>query len=82
MAFEGRFATVPLFECSQCGVIENTAVTPESWGNLCDKKPMRCSQCATGKWHDLFPRRQFEGSGYVRNGDWRLEHPPHKSRDK
>lgn len=65
-----------LFECSKCGVIENTAVTSGSWSNLYGnpKKPMECSECADGQWHGLFPRQSFEGSGYVKNG-WRVERP-------
>lgn len=65
-----------LFDCSKCGVIENTACTSGSWGNLCSKppKPMLCSECADGKWHGLFPRQMFAGSGYVKNG-WRVQRP-------
>ena len=46
---------MPLFKCG-CGTIENTACTPESWGNVGEGKPPRCSECATGKWHGRFPK--------------------------
>lgn len=46
---------MPLFKCS-CGLIENTALTPESWGNIASGKPPRCSECSMGKWHEIFPK--------------------------
>lgn len=55
---------MPLFKCPDCGVIENTALG-DFWGRGLDKLPPRCSQCATGKWHDRFPRRTPEELGYV-----------------
>lgn len=63
-----------LFECGKCGVIENTAVTSGSWLNQSKGKPMLCSECTDGKWHGLFPRQMFVGSGYVKNG-WRVQRP-------
>lgn len=47
---------MPLFKCRQCGVIENTALTPKSWSQM--NFPL-CSECATGEWHGRFEK------GYV-----------------
>lgn len=65
---------MPLFECSQCGVVENTALSSESWLAQRDGKPMRCSLCADGKWHGEFPRQTPAECGYVKRG-WQLEPP-------
>ena len=65
---------MPLFECSQCHCIENTACSSEGWAPEQDGQSRRCSECADGKWHGLFPKRPFQGSGYVKNG-WRLQPP-------
>lgn len=45
---------MPLFKCSICSCLENTALTPKSWGEPRDK--MQCSECATGKWHGRFAK--------------------------
>lgn len=65
---------MPLFECSQCHCVENTACTNESWAAQVEGKPMRCSECAEGKWHGLFPKRLLAETDYVKRG-WRLEPP-------
>lgn len=41
---------MPLFECSACGSVENTALG-EYWT---DPEAPLCSECATGMWHGLF----------------------------
>lgn len=46
---------MPLFNCSRCGVVENTALGAY-WYERAKGKPALCSECATGKWHDRFPR--------------------------
>jgi len=48
---------MPLFKCSQCGSMDNTALT--NWAvRRADKKPALCSACdpEIGRWHDQFPR--------------------------
>lgn len=51
-----------LFVCSQCGVIENTALTTGYWWNHCNGLPVLCSECKDGKWHGVFPRRVPEAN--------------------
>jgi hypothetical protein len=46
---------MPLFNCSRCGVIENTALGAY-WHERAKGRPVLCSECATGKWHGRFPR--------------------------
>jgi hypothetical protein len=49
---------MPLFECEDCGMVDNTALT-NFWGDhICDGKPALCSQCdpRIGKWHGQFKR--------------------------
>ncbi len=50
---------MPLFECTQCGVADNTASAENFWHDYFRVgKPPLCSQCDPGqaKWHDEFPR--------------------------
>ena len=51
---------MPLFECSKCRVVENTAASNFWVDSLMHGKPALCSECdpQIGKWHDLFPRQQ------------------------
>lgn len=48
---------MPLFQCSECYVIENTALG-DFWSRQAGLTPGLpiCSQCATGKWHGRFAR--------------------------
>lgn len=49
---------MPLFECSQCHTVENTACC-NYWVRVhLEKEPPLCSECDPdiGKWHGLFPR--------------------------
>lgn len=52
---------MPLFECSSCHVVDNTALTHYAIRRA-QKKPPLCSQCdpAIGKWHGAFPRQSME----------------------
>lgn len=47
---------MPLFECSKCGTVDNTALTNFWWDVKQEKKPALCSECdpAIGKWHGKF----------------------------
>lgn len=57
---------MPIFLCSKCGVIENTALS-NYWTRDWDVEatqpvpPPLCSQCdpAIGKWHGAFERQQM-----------------------
>lgn len=54
-----------LFLCSRCGTVENTGATSGYWANRGDGKPVLCSECADGKWHGLFPKRQLNETNYI-----------------
>lgn len=55
---------MPLFPCSQCKSVENTAAS-NYWVAAYSEgeKPLLCSECdpAIGKWHGLFPKRSAVG---------------------
>lgn len=53
---------MPLFKCQKCGAVENTA-TGQYWGY--DEK--QCSECATGKWHGQFDKKNATESGYFKD---------------
>lgn len=50
---------MPLFNCSRCGVIENTALGAY-WYERMKGEPVLCSECSTGTWHGRFPKQQGE----------------------
>ena len=70
-----------LFKCSECGVIENTALAMY-WSRSLDGLPPLCSQCHPdiGKWHGLFPRQTPEEAGLVLN-DRGFYGPPEEASD-
>lgn len=41
--------------CEKYGYIENTALG-SFWSNLAKKESLQCSECNTGKWHDMFEK--------------------------
>jgi hypothetical protein len=45
---------MPLFECSHCGNLDNTALG-HYWGAI--DAPM-CTRCFTGKWHGKFDEQK------------------------
>jgi len=49
-----------LFKCSRCGTIDNTGMTPGFWIRVCKKLDPLCTECNTGKWHDVFPKEAFD----------------------
>lgn len=59
---------MPLFKCSICGSMENTALghywMPKSEGN-----PVMCSECETGTWHGRFEKKTPEAAGYIEGTD-------------
>lgn len=57
-----------LYLCSECGVIENTAVGGYH-GNMVRRVPVLCSLCNTGEWHGLFPREQYDPE---KHAGWRI----------
>lgn len=48
---------MPLFKCSRCTCVENTALGAY-WTR---KDEPLCSECATGKWHGQFPKEPAAG---------------------
>jgi len=56
---------MPLFECSRCRAVENTALGAY-WVNNRDGKPVLCSECDTGTWHGEFEKQTKEEAGYIR----------------
>jgi len=51
---------MPLFVCEKCECVENTAVS-EYWINKSDGNPLICSECGTGEWHNMFPKKKHDG---------------------
>lgn len=53
---------MPLFECSQCHVVDNTALTEFWWNVMREGHAPLCSQCdpEIGKWLGSFPRTNVE----------------------
>lgn len=47
---------MPLFRCTGCGCVENTAVG-DFWNN---RSAPKCSECSTGKWHGRFEKVQAD----------------------
>lgn len=49
---------MPLFECTKCHVVDNTALTNFWETRLPNGGPALCSECDPdiGKWHGAFPR--------------------------
>lgn len=58
---------MPLFKCSKCGCVENTALAG-AWSQWLAKEPVLCSECKTGKWHDEFGKDQADGVFTDRDG--------------
>lgn len=65
---------MPLFKCSNCGALENTALG-DYWIPSMEKQPVKCSECATGTWHGRFPKRTPEDAGYIEGMDGHFYRP-------
>lgn len=52
---------MPLFRCSKCGCVENTALS--NFWQAVDKANALCSECdpAIGLWHGQFQKRSAAG---------------------
>ena len=52
---------MPLFACSKCNCVEDTALS-HYWGARLRQTAALCSACdpAIGKWHDEFPRESAD----------------------
>jgi hypothetical protein len=60
---------MPLYECSACPCVENTALANYWWGHVHNEKPALCSECdpGIGKWHGEFPKEAVYVRGLVTN---------------
>lgn len=61
---------MPLFACTVCDAIENTAIS-DYWTQQLEAHETgkafepKCSECSTGTWHGEFPKRFAKAEGYV-----------------
>ena len=65
----------PLYVCSRCKTIDNTACGGNYWF-IDDKKKALCAECNPkyGKWHGRFPKEKFDpklwkkekGTGFIK----------------
>jgi hypothetical protein len=58
---------MPLFRCDKCGCVENTA-TGRFWSQKAYSEQVLCAECATGKWHNSFPKESADGLFVDENG--------------
>jgi len=74
---------MPIFECTKCHCVDNTACA-DYWDRVISKKkkPL-CTECETGKWHNIFPKKSAKGyligsDGFLYHEDedleWRKKH--------
>ena len=47
---------MPLFVCSKCGCIDNTACDGNFW-DVYTNNPL-CTECNGYKWHNYFPKKK------------------------
>ena len=69
---------MPLYECSKCHSVENTALTNFWWEHLHEGNPALCSACdpEIGEWHGRFPR--ITAAEFLKqNPAERIEYPAH-----
>lgn len=57
---------MPLFICSRCKCVENTALSGYWFG---DREKPFCSECdpKIGKWHGAFSKQKWDGKEEVLN---------------
>ena len=76
---------MPLFMCTKCGCVENTALGHYWVPKFKDGgQPVECSECHTGQWHGRFDKRSADGYFVDNQGFlWSMEEisagrlPPH-----
>jgi len=49
---------MPLFRCTKCGCVENTACCDYWYQTIHLGNPALCSECETGKWHGRFAKHK------------------------
>jgi hypothetical protein len=65
---------MPLFECSRCKGVDNTALG-SFWQYHSKGVPPLCVECETGTWHGVFPKKTAEERGLVPDGRGTLMPP-------
>lgn len=61
---------MPLFACTKCDAIDNTAIS-EYWQQQLEARDKgedfqpKCSECYAGTWHGQFPKNFAKVEGYV-----------------
>ena len=59
---------MPLYVCEKCNCVDNTALDGNYWqSRKCFSKATElalCSECHSGKWHDKFPKENFNDEPY------------------
>jgi hypothetical protein len=69
---------MPLFECSKCHCVENTALGAY-WWLFGRGLPVLCSECdpenPEGKWHGQFPKQTVAEAGFIQGNDGFLYRP-------
>ena len=65
-----------LFQCSECGCMENTALSNWAWRRFEEKLPDLCSACdpEIKKWHGKFERIFLPTGKFRMADDGNLEH--------
>jgi hypothetical protein len=71
---------MPLFECSRCAMVDNTAMENNFWESQRDNSSPLCTTCyGPGHWHGKFPRLTVRESNampgakpveYTRANNW------------
>ena len=51
---------MPLFVCSECHIVDNTALSKYWWWRHYNDLPPLCTQCAGGEWHNHFDRVEWK----------------------
>lgn len=83
LAVQRKVGIMPLFECTKCHVVDNTALTNFWMTLLPDGGPALCSECdlEIGKWHGQFPRTP--AAEYIaKYGRKAIEYPANKSKER
>lgn len=67
---------MPLFKCSKCGCVENTAMCGYWWRG--ENQPL-CSECdpETGEWHGVFEKKPAAGMLLGEDGFLYSQQPHH-----
>lgn len=68
---------MPCFKCSECGGVENTALSNYAWDHMRNKKPALCSECdpSIGEWHGEFEKMNADEKGFITCADGFLYQP-------